>query len=187
MKEFLLKNGNTAQIDTWEFDQIKEYVSKSIPTRNLNNMSDKAFIGFAFFGPNLARDLLRVDPDNDYPQRFKEHRAVVASVDGEVSGLIVTQWVKFSLPFWHYHLRWIDVRKDYKNQGVGTNLVNYLDKQDFVKGKPVFLSMLTQEGELYIAKVIKRELKAKDYTLVYEDSIPKKITRLGKYGGKHWG
>lgn len=186
MKEFNLKNGTPAQIDTWNFDQIKDYVDRKIPTRNVNNMDDKSFVGFAFFGPHLASDLMRVDPDNNYPQRFESHKAVVATVENEAIGLIVTQWVKFSLPFWHYHIRWIDVHKDYKNQTVGTNLTKYLNDEEFVKGKVIFLSMLTQEGGMYIAGVMKKELKAKDYTLVFEDKIPKEIKRFGKYGGEHW-
>ncbi len=187
MKEFCLKNGTPAQIDTWNLDRIKEYISREIPIRDLNNMGDKSFIGYAFFGPQLASDLMRVDPDNNYSQRFQNHRAVVAMVGEEAIGLIVSQWVKFSVPFWHYHIRWIDVHKDYKNQGVGTNLTRYLNDADFLKGNVLLLSMLTKEGSLYIAKVMKKELKAKDYTLVFEDRIPKIINRYGKYGGKYWG
>lgn len=187
MKEFLLKNGASAQIDTWGFNRIKDYVSRNIPTRNLNNMGDKSFVGFAFFGPRLASDLERVDPYNNYPNRTDDHAAVVATVEEEAIGLIVIQWVKFGLPFWHYHIRWIDVRQDYKNRGVGTNLVKYLNEEEFIKGKVLLLSMLTKEGETYIAKTMKDELKAKDYTLVFEDEIPESVNRFGKYGGEYWG
>ena len=109
-------------MDVWDFNRIKDYVSRDIPIRDLNNMGDKSFTGFAFFGPNLASDLVRVDPSNDYSGRVDNHAAVVATV----------------------------------------------------------------EGETYIAKVMKKELKAKDYTLVFEDGIPKSINRVGKYGGKDW-
>ncbi len=186
MKEFLLKNGVPAQIDTWKLDRIREYSSRDIPTRAINNMGDKSFVNFVFFGPNLPSDLMHVDPDNNYPNRVDNHRAIVATVEEEVVGLIVTQWVKFILPFWHYHIRWIDIHNDHKNQGV-TNLTKYLNDADFLKGKAFFLSMLTQEGGMYIAKVMKKELKAKNYTLVFEDKIPKSINRFGKYGGKYWG
>lgn len=187
MKEFYLKNGTPSQIDTWGIEQIKDYVNQEIPTKTLNNLGDKSFVGFAFFGPNLASDLMRVDPDNNFAERFKSHRAIVATIDNQAVGIMVTQFVKFSLPFWHYHIRFIDVREDFKNQGVGTNLTKYLDQEDFLKNKVLFLSMLTSEGSMYIAKVMKKELKAKDYTLVFEDNIPKNIKRFGKYGGKYWG
>lgn len=187
MKEFSLKNGTEGLIETWKINRIKEYVSGDIPLRNLNNMGDQSFEGFAFFGPSLYKDLLRVDPNNNYFRREVKHRAVVASVGSEPIGIVALQWVKFYMPFWHYHLRWIDVREDYKNQGVGKNLVRYLDKEGFLKGKVLFLSMLTNEGSLYIAKVMKRELNARDYTVLFGDDVTKKPKKFGKYGEKYWG
>lgn len=187
MKEFNLKTGTPGVIETWKMDQIKKYISQEHQTRDINNMGDQSFVGFAFFGPNFYRDLQRVDPDNNYFRREVNHRAVVAKADSQAVGIIALQWVKFYMPFWHYHIRWIDVHQDYKNQGVGTNLVRYLNKADFIKGKVLFLSMLTREGQMYIAKVMKKELLAKDYVLIFEDNIPSRPKKYGIYGGKYWG
>lgn len=203
MKEFVTRDNEKVQLDIASYKKIEQLSSQKLPTYNLNNMGDCAFVGFAYFGPTLPFDLKRVDPDHDYsketklsrleiqPQRnFKKenyHKAIIASVDQTLVGILVCEWVKFSNEYWHYYIRYIDIHKDHKNQSVGTNLIKTLDQSDFIKNKILYLGMLSEEGEKYIAPVIKRELKAKDYALVFEDYHHKTPTRFGKFGGKYWG
>lgn len=202
MKEFEQQLHESLQIKVIDLEQISRLASIPLPTYDLNNMGDKAFVGFAFFGPRLPYDLKRVDPDHEYSkavglssleQQFpgghskeKYHRAIVASEGSKTVGILVCQWVKFSFDYWHYHVRYIDVLSEHKNRGVGTNLMKALNGADFIKEKIVLLSMLTKEGGQYIAHVAKRELKAKDYAVVFGDYFGKKPARFGKFGGKYW-
>jgi ribosomal protein S18 acetylase RimI-like enzyme len=202
MKEFEQQLSNNLQIRIVDSEQISRLASEPLPTYDLNNMGDRAFVGFAFFGPRLPHDLKRVDPDNDYSReqnlsplelqfpgghtKDKYHMAIVATEGKKTVGIMVCQWVKFSFDYWHYHVRYIDVHKEHKNQGVGTKLMKALNHSDFVRGRILLLSMLTKEGSQYIAHVAKRELKAKDYAVVFGDYIGKKPSRFGKFGGRYW-
>jgi hypothetical protein len=203
MDKLYLKNGREAQISIWDFRQIEHFASQNLPTYDLNNMGDKSFVGFAYLGPSLPYDLKRVDPKHVYSEetdlspleiqaqtdlrKEEYHRAITASVDQALVGILTCQWVKFHEDFWHYHVRWIDVHEDYKNQRVGTNLVRALDDVEFVKGKILSLGMLSIEGTDHIARVIKRDLKARDYALVFEGYVGHKPTSFGVYGGEFWG
>lgn len=203
MKEFVTRNNEKVQINIASYKKIEHLSSQKLPTYDLNNMCDSAFVGFAYFGPRLPFDLKKVDPDHDYsketnlslleiqPQKnLKEenyHKAITASVDQTLVGILVCQWVKFSNDYWHYHTRYIDINKEYKNQRVGTNLIMALNQADFVKGKILYQGMLSVEGSAYIARVVKRELKAKDYALVFEDYYGGKTpTKFGVFGGESW-
>jgi GNAT superfamily N-acetyltransferase len=199
MDAFTLKDGRVARIAIWGIDEIAEFASRDIPTYDLNNMGDKAFLGFAYLGPSLPEDLRRVDPDHDYARASnlspmevqpdgglpKEmyHRMVTASVDGKLAGIRVCQWTHFGR-FWSYHGRWVDVHEDYRNLGIGTGLVRAVDQADFLKDKILRIGMFSPLGGMYMKNVLQRELKALDYAVVYGDYDGPAPQTPGVYGGR---
>ena len=99
------------------------------------------------------------------------HRFVVASYDDEIIGILVSDWIKdLRYPFWSFRIGFIDVHNDYKELGVGTNIISALDKADFLDSKIVRIGNFSIEGELYILPVINKSLKAKNYALLFSNS-----------------
>lgn len=205
MADFNLKSGEKASLFIWNYQDIEAYTSQDLPTYDRNNMGAKAFVGWSYFGPSLACDLKRVDPDNNYAcvdvqelsplerqthlglNKEDYHRAIIASLEQKPVGILVCQWVKFTSAFWHYHIRYIDVNQDYKNQGIGTELVKTLDTADFLKGKILEHGFFSPEGSEFIEHVMRRELKARDYAEVYDDYYLDqwhKPTSFGFYSSK---
>jgi hypothetical protein len=200
---FSLKGGLEAKLPIWRYPDIESYVEQEHPTYELNNMGDKAFSGWAYFGPSLAYDLEHTDMRNDYDTSDAQelspleiqtpggqgkknyHRAIVATLGGEPIGITVCEWTKFSSDYWNYHLRYIDVDETYKNQGVGTNMIRALDEADFLKGKILKTSMFSQEGHRFIRHVMQRELKAEDYAVIYDDYYGGRPTAFGTYPSSH--
>ena len=177
--EFELIDGKRARIETWNFKQLDDYVSQDLPTHGYEPR--KRFNGFDLLGPHNTREMVRgtryseekdLSPlevqsdrtllDEDY------HRTLAVLEDDKLIGVLINEWVKAIpvMPFWHYTIKFIDVYKDYRNLGVGTELVRTLDGSDFLKGKIFFAGPFTEDGHRYIKHVIKSELKARDYAII---------------------
>ena len=177
MDTFFLKNGEEAKIEIWDYLQLKEYIEEEPPIYQKSNM-DYAIEGFTLLRPFLTHRMEQERWDevyviNDKLSEFEIQdkqlidklaytRSITASVDNKLAGILICQWGKWDQDFWHYHIRFVDVHEDYKNQGVATELFRQLDKSDFLKGRILKLGMLTVDGTEFLVDVIERELKAED-------------------------
>lgn len=185
MIRFELKDGREATIHTWNFQQLKKYVSKDLST-STNGML-RHFNGFRFLGPNTAYEMeilrveikyekektlspLEIQPDRSLPKE-KYHKSLVALIDEEVCGIAICQWIKDSMPFWRYHIKLIDVNEKFRNLGVGTNLVKALDKAVFLDSKIIQDGRYTEDGKKYIQKAVQRELKGERYAFIPNDYL----------------
>ncbi len=148
--DFLLKDGRRAHLEEWNYDDLAEFVTRK--SHPLEERPGKTVIkGFSYLRPSLADDLRETDktnpysseknlsemetqPDNSCPNE-SYHRAIVAkdSETGAVMGATLLVWKKDDRNFWRYRARFVDVHSDYKNNGVGTALVQAIDGADFLK------------------------------------------------------
>ncbi|MFH1589337.1 MAG: GNAT family N-acetyltransferase [archaeon] len=185
------------KIDIWKPEKIINYVSQDLPTHNKFNNRVIQFKGFSYFSPELEYDILNFDLNNKYEQETdlspleiqtkqnfqkKDYvKAIVATKNKSVVGFLLTRWAKFYHNYWFNQVTYIDVHKDFQNQGIGTELMKTLNSVDFAKNKILYIGMLSDDGEKYMRPVIEKELKAKDYALVYEDYVGSIPTTFGVY------
>jgi len=186
MKIVKLKDDKEINIETWNFEQLEKYSLENIkPLKN-----GETFQGFNLFRPSSLnclkchRDVPYKENQNLTPleiqterhlDNIQYHRALIAFHKKELCGIYFLKWIKNSENFWHYHPSYLEVHQKYKNKGLGTNLVKALDKSNFLNSKILMLGTYTYEGELYIEKIVNKELKAKNYALItyyYESSSP---------------
>ena len=202
MNKFVLKNKQEAEISFLDFKDIEVFCSQDLPIQDMPGTQTVVFKGFSYVRPSLPYYLKHVGSDKEYfletdlsplevqaqknLKRVDYHKAITASLDDSLLGMLLCQWTKSGWDFWHYHIRFVDIHNDYKNQGIGTKLIQELDKAEFIKGKILLIGMLSEQGRDYMRNVVKRELKGKDYALVFEDYLGDTPTSFGVYGGEHW-
>jgi len=201
MDSFFLKNGLEAKIDIWDYHQLKEFTKQDLPTYKQNR--ELIFEGFSFLRPYLTYQMEKEWKDTvytigDHLSKFEIQdqqlldklaytRSITASVDDTLIGILLCQWGKWHEDFWHYHIRFIDVHKDFRNQGVATELLKQFNDTEFLKGKILFMGLLTKDGHDYLKHVIEKELKAEDYAIIFRDySKPKIPDKSGIYNGEKW-
>mgnify|MGYP003998478119 FL=1 len=181
MSKVALKDGRKIEITQLDFSQLEELVSQDLPTCDING-HDRSFEGFRYLGPHNTLDMEWLFEENKYeeetkltplednarPLQNKEfyHRALAAYDDDQLAGILICQWNKGRNDFWTYHIKFIDVHEDYKNLGVGTHLTKALDQANFLKGHILKRGISSDQGKAYIAHVMDRELKAKDYAVI---------------------
>lgn len=202
MNKVLLKDGRESKIDIWNFSQLEEYLSREdlpINKKDSRIVNDiwSVVEGFFYFRESLAREMKNFDHQNEYKNenltpfeiqkqmnlpRVDYHKTIVVSLNDSPIGILFCQWIKCHGSFWQYHIRFIDVHRNYKNLGVGTNLVKTLDQSKFIKNKILAIGEFSEEGEEYMKHTLKRELKAKDYAIVYDNYFGQVPTKPGVYG-----
>lgn len=186
--EFTLKDGREAAIEVWGYDELKDYVEgqkmKKDDAFNYPHVKGFRFLSNVavdnmlyrgspvFTGKNLTM-MERQDISGLHKKAYV--RSLAAAYDNELIGIMAFNWVRDSensshlmdnLPFWRYYAEFLDVRKDFQNQGIGTSLIKFLDESSFVENKILHLSKYVSKGELYAKPVIERELKARKYALI---------------------
>ena len=156
-QKYLLKDGEEIDIETWDFQELQEFVS-FYPQVNTQSALEQ-IRGFKFLGQHYV-NFLRGSRDFN-------HRCLVALHDDDLLGMLTCQWVgENNLPFWRYQIAFIETHEDHQNKGVGTRLANALDKADFLKGKILQRGHPTHEGILWIRDTLTRELRAEDYSVI---------------------
>lgn len=184
MDEFTLKDGRPARLEVWNLEELEAYASQELEIEEHDNYEKRVYEGFKYFDPGLFYRMKEFDPAKDYSveeelspleeqldpnlRNTGYHRAIVAFHEETLCGVLVCQWIKRGYSFWHYHIQYVDVRKDYKNIGIGTALIRALDQSEFLKAKILLIGMFSEDGKKYMKQVIKRELKAENYARISE-------------------
>ena len=190
-------------IEQWDYNQLAEYLAQD---HLLDEEKDgKVLKGFMYLRQELPSRFENQDPYHNYcsithkdltvmeimrilhKRREQYHHALITKRQHDVVGALIAQWVKFHEEFWHYHIRFVDVREDCRNQGIATKLLRTLNEADFLKQKILYMGMLSVDGERYLRHIVHREMKARDYALVFEDYIGPTPITSGIYGGMSWG
>ena len=179
--EFILINEVKVNIETWNFDQLENYVFRNVHLYEDRENKTKVLKGFTYLGP---------DEINDLKNSSKlDHKAVVALNEDSLIGIILCEWedrVVDTPAFGRYRIRLIDINKHFRNQKVGSNLIKTLDQSDFIKSKILQRGVSSPDGWEYIRKVFDRELKGEDYILIPHDYLletpPKKPGVYNKIG-----
>jgi len=179
---FELKDGREVTIDTWGYNQLKDFVKNSgvqVVQTGMNYHLDC----FRYLGPSAMQSLESYNSRNYFNSsenltklELQEnmnlfdtdyHRALCIFDEDDLIGIIICEWINDShYPFWCYHINFIDVHTEYKNLGVGTNLMKALDKANFLDSKVLQRGQSSEEGSLYISHVAERELNAENYALI---------------------
>lgn len=96
-------------------------------------------------------------------------KSVAAFHKDDLVGITILKWGKNEFPFFNYKFRIVDVHNDYRNQGIATRMIQFLDKSSFLKNKILTHGEFSPDGYNYLEKIMERELHAKDYALLYPD------------------
>lgn len=200
MEQIILKNKRSIDIDIWNYEQFKSFAEK-LPT--YEEGSHSFFQGFTIFSPQMF-DITRIwarnknrysDAKNLSPLEIQADRAlpneaydrIIVALQGDnLLGYYSFIWHKEDYyNFWRYKTHVLEVKKDFRSQGIATHIIKTLDRADFIKNKILQLGMYTFMGEKYARKIIEKELKARDYVLLpeeyFEEDAPK---RFGRYDYK---
>ncbi len=194
-KVVYLKDKREIEIDIWNNKQLETYISKEKRPSSRRGMGIH-YEGFEFFGPRMISN--RKSSEMPYPgnssltkmeiqykisginQDFD--RAIVALDRGEIIGIESFMWVKSEKSFWKYYPRFVDVRKDWKHNGVATALIQRLNEPCFMWGKMMVGSgnSYSPEGKKYFKKLIERKLRTDKFAII-SNHLTKPVLKPGIY------
>ena len=201
MEKANLKDGRIINIDIWDNVRLQQYINaedKSVKKTGSTLHYEK----FGFFGPNFVKKRYNekvlysnekhLSPlekqDIDGITNADYDRNIIAIFENDIIGISSFMWSKERYTFWQYYHRIIDVKEDWKNIGVGTNLIKRLNNHCFMWGKIFMKSNAYEtEGRMHIKHVIDREITGKHFAVVPSGYFPKNApTKPGIYnsGGK---
>ncbi len=186
--DVVLKDGREVKLDVWDHSKLEDYVSQV--GEDLENYPGFRYFcygsimininGLNFYDYDEAENLsdLEILNEEKKSRTVEYSKAVVAqSQDEKLVGIIYCHWQReIYKEFWRYFLRYLDIQKGFREVGLATQMLRFLDNADFLDQKILLLSKF-EEG--FIAKTFMRELKAKNYSLIppwinsYE--LPKKV------------
>ena len=146
MNEAELKDGRIITIECWNFDDLKAHTLSRTRSERKERRATM-FEGFNYYGSNIIDDLRRVNTErysearglSDFEKQAdpnlpneQYHRAIVALHDQKIIGMLLCQWTNNRyFPFWLYHMKFVDVNREFQNQSVATHLVRELDRTHF--------------------------------------------------------
>lgn len=191
MSEVELKDGRIVAIKCWDFDDLKKHTLDKTDSEQ-KKCRNTMFDGFSYYGSNTIDDLIAVNTDNysqarglsDFEKQEASslpnedyHWAIVALHDEKIIGVLICQWTNNRyFPFWLYHMKFVDVNKEFQNQSVAAHLVKELDKAEFLDQKILYLGIFSHPGKRFLKPVCDRVLNANNYALVtsrmYMDNPP---------------
>ena len=108
-------------------------------------------------------------------------RHLVALDAGQLIGIVAFAWTN-ALPqssdqtFWRNYLRFIEVRRTERREGIATTMIDALDELEFIQGKVLQLSGYTKQGKRIVKPKIQASLKAQNYAVIsraHTTEIPK--------------
>jgi GNAT superfamily N-acetyltransferase len=177
-----LRHGAPLDLALWDLPALCRYVCNARAGGEVSYNFDKGTVsGFRYFGcnvferePTLAASRYRDTTEMSLLERQEYStrndgeydRALVALDRGNVCAVLFCVWIKDSLPFWRYHLRWLDVHEEYRNRGVGSAMLEALDGAKFLSGKILQLSCFSNEGRSFLRRAIGEKLTAQSYALI---------------------
>jgi ribosomal protein S18 acetylase RimI-like enzyme len=191
MHDVELKDGRIVTIECWDFEDLKKHTLYKTDSEQKKN-GNKMFDGFSYYGSDLINDLQGVNTEryckaqglSDFEKQEDPslpnehyHRAIVALQDQKLIGLLICQWTNNRyFPFWLYHMKFVDVNREFQNQSVATHLVEELDRTEFLDHKILYLGIFSNPGKRFLKPVCDRILNAENYALVtsrrYMDDPP---------------
>ena len=209
MTNHKLKNGKNIITDIWDLNELDTYMEKNMRSCKTDSGSN-IFIDFNYFGMNTCfwriredhinfrsdethyRDCKEINPFEDQKNKSKKDYeydfSAVALIDNELVGLHMFQWINRSNTFWRYSSRFIDVRKDKRNKGIGTLLIKEIAVSDIIKNKILEFGNYSDDGKDYIEHVINREFDCKDYVIIPKgylmNKTPERYGFFDRYGQK---
>lgn len=152
------------KIEIWDNRQVRAHLDeKNYPVKKLSGMSE-VFKGFSYFSPEFIEMRLKTDESIVNSEKDK---SIVALENTDLVGVFSFLWMKGYDSFYHYFPRFIDVRSDLRNKGIGTALVKRLNEPCFLWGETLKISALdySSDGDKYIRKVIERELTGEHFKI----------------------
>ena len=118
MDKFKLKNGQEAELNIWNFQELRTILSQDLPTEEKDDHGWRVLQGFHYLRKSLPYEMELFDPDNDYSKekdlspleiqiqrdlpKIDYHKTIVASFKNKVMGVLFCQWIKGSEPTHSY-------------------------------------------------------------------------------------
>jgi GNAT superfamily N-acetyltransferase len=192
--DFKLKDGREAHTEIWDADKLGRFLNGCTGIRDYR-LKEK-IPGFEYLQKNDAIDFkIRAGPEyaeaidlSDLEKQdvmglpnWDYHRTLAAICEGELAGMWLFRWRNFYGGFWRYQSRFMDIKDEFRNQGIGTAMVKTLHQADFIQGRIVECGGFSDDGERYIKKVIAREMTAENYALVGKEYEGHKPNQFGVY------
>lgn len=177
MQILTLRDGRTGYTDIWNMRQLERHVlSEERPIEMHNHWP--IFSGFKFYRKTIAEELkyeMLDDKIAEYqPTPYKlnpyswKHKAIVAFCGG-LQGIMICQYSREFFNEGGYHIRFVDVHKDYKRQGIASSLVSRMENSDFIKGHILYCTNPTQDGLGFLETSTLLDVKHRNYELVLPD------------------
>jgi hypothetical protein len=190
MEKITLKDGKKAVIDTWDFHDLEGFLESHEVQKNLNDTY--TVNGFVYLSPasieeirkfnkekySRARRLSAMEIQDQRNLENEEYtRCPVALIDDELAGIRVCWWINVENGFWRYHTKFTDVREDFRNLGIGRQLIRATDRSEFLNNRIFQAGTLSQDGSRYLFDVLKKEMNAETYAFIpveYYGNVPPK-------------
>lgn len=166
------------EIDIWDNEKINNFISNTRQNYHAGSSFGRlVFEGFNYFGPNFISDrendciIFNLHKNSSYANLSKD-RAVVSLDGSEVIGIFSFLCGDFFWEFEHYRPLFLDVRKDWRNKKIATNMIKRLNEPSFLSEQFLVLSGRNYSylGKLYARPVIEKEWDGRQFSIIDEDT-----------------
>ena len=148
-------------------------VQPSEPGRNFD-----LFEGFELWRPDdspPAETGFCVEPHGKFKIEEQDgaSRMLVLSIQEQIRGLLVLNWVHDRVDYWYYYFSKLDIHKDFQDQGLAILMIKKLKELKCLESRILKMPYsFTRKGTQYLEKMLYREMGSSHMKVLDRMSLP---------------